>query len=127
MPAYCAAGKRRPAACHGETAPKAGTIVLSGTWTGPCTRACGPIRQLRPEVPDGLALVLHRMLAMADTLTKAAVVIEILGPTTEAYDRGLKFREYEQLSSVGEYILVSQEEPLIERGPGRGLAHARLS
>jgi Uma2 family endonuclease len=37
-----------------------------------------------------------------------------LSETTEAYDRGKKFEHYRQIVSLGEYILVSQSEPLVE-------------
>jgi Uma2 family endonuclease len=50
-----------------------------------------------------------------DTLTNPRVVIEILSDSTEKYDRTTKFRHYKQLASVQEYVLVSQDEPLIER------------
>jgi Uma2 family endonuclease len=51
----------------------------------------------------------------ADTLTNPRVVVEVLSPSTERYDRTTKFRHYQQLPSVQEYILVSQTEPLCER------------
>jgi len=38
-----------------------------------------------------------------------------LSKSTESYDRGRKFDMYRQLDSLYEYILVSQEEPQIER------------
>ena len=38
-----------------------------------------------------------------------------MSPSTETYDRGAKFRQYQQLASVKEYILVSQDEPVCER------------
>lgn len=50
-----------------------------------------------------------------DSLTTPTAVIEVLGPSTEAYDRGAKFRQYQQIPSFKEYVLVSQEEPVIER------------
>ncbi len=50
-----------------------------------------------------------------DTLTNPKVVIEVLSDTTEKYDRTTKFRKYKQLPSLMEYVLVSQDEPLIER------------
>ncbi|MEO2091810.1 MAG: Uma2 family endonuclease [Gemmataceae bacterium] len=51
----------------------------------------------------------------ADTITNPRVVVEVLSPSTERYDRTTKFRHYQQLPSVQEYILVSQSEPLCER------------
>jgi Uma2 family endonuclease len=42
------------------------------------------------------------------------VVIEVLSPSTEAHDRGLKTREYWRCPSVHQYLLVSQDQPLVE-------------
>lgn len=50
-----------------------------------------------------------------DTLLNPIVLVEVLSPSTEAYDRGEKFRHYQQLTSLREYILVSQDEVRIER------------
>lgn len=50
-----------------------------------------------------------------DTILNPTVVIEILSPSTEAYDRGLKFARYRAIDSLREYVLVSQDEPKIER------------
>jgi len=50
-----------------------------------------------------------------DTLVNPVAIVEVLSPATEGYDRGAKFRQYQQLASMREYILVSQEEPVVER------------
>lgn len=50
-----------------------------------------------------------------DTLVNPTAVIEILSPTTEKYDRGVKFRHYQKVPSLKEYVLVSQDEPVCER------------
>ncbi len=50
-----------------------------------------------------------------DTLVNPKVIIEVLSPSTERYDRTTKFRHYKQLPSVMEYVLVAQDEPLVER------------
>jgi len=50
-----------------------------------------------------------------DTLTNPTVLIEVLSPTTEATDRGRKFAEYRGIPSLREYLLVSQDQPRIER------------
>jgi len=50
-----------------------------------------------------------------DTLTNPRVIVEVLSPSTEKYDRGFKFAQYRQQASIREYVLVSQDEPLIER------------
>jgi Uma2 family endonuclease len=42
------------------------------------------------------------------------LIIEVLSPSTEAYDRGKKFNLYRQLSSLQEYVLVSTEEMSVD-------------
>ena len=49
-----------------------------------------------------------------DTLLNPIVVVEVLSPSTEAYDRGDKFAHYRQLQSLQEYILVSQDKVRID-------------
>ena len=49
-----------------------------------------------------------------DTLLNPIVVIEVLSPSTEAYDRGEKFAHYRQLSSLQEYVLVAQDLVRVE-------------
>jgi len=51
----------------------------------------------------------------SDTLLNPKVIIEVLSPSTEAYDRGQKFALYQALSSLREYVLISQVEPRVER------------
>lgn len=50
-----------------------------------------------------------------DTLTNPTAVIEVLSPTTERYDRGATFRNYQRVPSLREYVLVAQDEPVIDR------------
>ena len=45
-----------------------------------------------------------------DTLLNPIVIVEVLSPSTEAYDRGDKFAHYRQLQSLQEYVLVSQDK-----------------
>ena len=49
-----------------------------------------------------------------DTLLNPIVIVEVLSPSTEAYDRGDKFAHYRQLQSLQEYILVSQDKVRVE-------------
>jgi Uma2 family endonuclease len=50
-----------------------------------------------------------------DNLLNPTVIIEVLSDSTEAYDRGLKFKNYRKLDSLQEYILIAQDKPSIER------------
>jgi len=50
----------------------------------------------------------------AQGILNPTVIVEVLSPTTEAYDRGAKAAHYRRIPSLREYVLVSQGEPLIE-------------
>ncbi len=50
-----------------------------------------------------------------DMLINPTVIIEVLSPSTESYDRGEKFQHYRSLVSLQEYVLISQDSPRIER------------
>ena len=50
-----------------------------------------------------------------DTLLNPVVIIEVLSPSTERYDRGKKFQHYREISSLQEYVLITQDSPRIER------------
>lgn len=64
------------------------------------TVVCG-----QPELEDG-----H-----FDTLLNPTVLVEVLSPSTEAFDRGGKFTRYRRIASLQEYLLVSQDQALIEQ------------
>lgn len=50
-----------------------------------------------------------------DTLTNPTLIIEVLSPSTERYDRGDKFQSYREIETLKEYVLISQNKPRIER------------
>ena len=62
---------------------------------------CGP-RETDPNDSTG------------ETYTNSKLIIEVLSPSTEIYDRGEKFRQYLQLDSLQEYVLVSQHVRRVE-------------
>jgi Uma2 family endonuclease len=49
-----------------------------------------------------------------DVLLNPMIVIEVVSPATEAYDRGFKSTQYRTIESLEEYALVSQNEPRVE-------------
>jgi len=55
-----------------------------------------------------------------DTLLNPTVIIEVLSPSTESYDRGMKFQGYRTLDSLQEYLLISQEKVSIEHYVRKG-------
>ncbi|MDQ7024987.1 MAG: Uma2 family endonuclease [Anaerolineae bacterium] len=50
-----------------------------------------------------------------DTISNPILIIEVQSPSTELIDRNPKLREYRQLDTVQEYLLVTQNEARIER------------
>jgi Uma2 family endonuclease len=50
----------------------------------------------------------------ADNLLNPVAIFEVLSPSTEKYDRGLKFQRYRTIDSLRDYVLVSQEQVRVE-------------
>lgn len=70
-------------------------ISQSGLYTYPdISIVCG-----QPQFEDD-----HR-----DTLLNPMVIIEVLSPSTESYDRGKKFQNYRMIPALQEYLLISQD------------------
>jgi Uma2 family endonuclease len=57
-----------------------------------------------------------------DILLNPTVIFEVLSPSTESYDRGVKLRHYRSIESLQDYILVAQDQVRIEQYT-RGEAH----
>jgi Uma2 family endonuclease len=75
-------------------------IPDSNSFTYPdLTIVCG-----KPELLDN----------QADTLLNPSVIIEVLSPSTESYDRGDKFFTYQQIASLKEYILVDSKTEKVQ-------------
>lgn len=53
--------------------------------------------------------------AEVDTLLNPTVIVEVLSPSTESYDRGRKFAHYRKVHTLQEYVLIAQDEVLVER------------
>lgn len=47
-------------------------------------------------------------------LMNPTLIVEVLSDSTEGYDRGTTFRFYDRISSLQEYVLVSQKERVVE-------------
>ena len=50
-----------------------------------------------------------------DVLLNPIVIFEVLSPSTELYDRGVKLQLYRTIPSLREYILVDQNKARIEQ------------
>ena len=75
-------------------------LCPTGLYTYPdASVVCGPL-----EV-DALS---------PNSVTNPTLIVEVLSKSTEAYDRGKKFDHYRTIKSLREYVLVSQDEPMIQ-------------
>ena len=90
---------------HGKSCEQAGSdlrlqVAGDGLFTYPdIVVFCG-----EPLLADG-----HK-----DTLTDATVIIEVLSPSTERYDRTFKFEQYRKLPSLKDYIVIAQNRPYLQ-------------
>ena len=76
--------------------------VTPGNYVHPdASVVCGP-PQFDPADPN------------RTTIQNPRVVIEVLPESTEAYDRGATFAQYREIAALEEYVLVSQDQPLVE-------------
>ncbi|HEX6097188.1 MAG TPA: Uma2 family endonuclease [Thermoanaerobaculia bacterium] len=72
-------------------------VVATGRATYPdISMVCGPI-EFDPADPR------------ETTILNPSLLIEVLSPTTEEVDRGDKWRDYQRIPSLQEYVLVSQD------------------
>jgi Uma2 family endonuclease len=49
-----------------------------------------------------------------DTIANPVLIVEVLSPSTEDYDRGTKFQRYRSLPTLHDYILIHQSNAQIE-------------
>jgi Uma2 family endonuclease len=60
-------------------------------------------------IVQGEAVMKHK-----HVITNPTLLVEVLSDSTETYDRGDKFDNYKTLPSFKEYVLVAQNEPLVD-------------
>lgn len=67
--------------------------------------------------PDVAALCAEALFEdkQLDTLINPTLIVEVLSPSTEAYDRGGKFSHYRKIQSLIEYVLIAQDRYSVER------------
>ena len=49
-----------------------------------------------------------------DMIINPLLIVEVISPTTEKYDRGRKFQAYRTINSLKTYLMIEQERPYIE-------------
>ncbi|GAA4416826.1 Uma2 family endonuclease [Nibrella viscosa] len=87
----------------------------------PCTLYHSDMRLF---IPDGTTYAYPDLMVVAgmkyftdekkDTIINPLLVIEVLASSTEAYDRGEKFRKYRTIPTLHEYVMISSEKMNVE-------------
>ena len=50
----------------------------------------------------------------AQVVSFPCLIIEVISPSTEGFDRGFKFSQYRSFETLQEYVLVQVEQPIVE-------------
>jgi Uma2 family endonuclease len=94
---------------------------------GPCTTLVNDMRVKVPKTvmytyPDVVIVCDEPALedTHLDTLLNPTILIEVLSPSTERYDRGDKWAHFRQLESLRMYVLVAQDRARVETFVRRG-------
>jgi Uma2 family endonuclease len=80
--------------------------------------------------PDVLVVCQEEAYIADDMVKDATVIIEVLSPSTESYDRGRKFLHYQSLTSFREYVLITQnvmQAEVFRRGEKHKWEYERLN
>jgi Uma2 family endonuclease len=104
---------------HGQIQVNLITLLRSQLRGRPCRILPSDIRLKVPSFPpyrypdlSGLCgEPMFEMIGGLDVLTNPMLIVEILSPTTEAFDRGDKFTHYKSIPSFSEYLLIAQHRP----------------
>lgn len=104
---------------HAELIASIARELGNALFDGPCRITVTELRlQLAHQraylYPDIMVTFQPNPEDPADMISNTAVVVEVLSPSTERWDRVGKFAMYRQMDSIREYLLVSQDEMRIE-------------
>jgi Uma2 family endonuclease len=87
--------------CHSYSSDMRVKVSATGLYTYPdVVIVCS-----KPQLED----------AELDTLLNPQIIIEVQSESTASYVGGKKFRQYQQIETFREYVLVAQDEPVVER------------
>lgn len=120
---------------HGDIVAMAGATIAHNVITGNVfshlhallrDRECSPFgsdQRIKVERAGSfmyadVAVVCGEIIPAKDdphSITNPRVIIEVLSDSTEGKDRGKKLKLYLKLDSLREYILISQDEPRIDK------------
>lgn len=94
---------------------------------GSCSAVVNDMRVKVPQTemytyPDAIVICGEAQLEDKhfDTLLNPAIIIEVLSPSTERYDRGDKWAHFRLIESLQMYVLVAQDQMRVETFTRRG-------
>ena len=107
---------------HGKVSVRIIVTLDNALRTKPCTVYNSDVR-IKVEAtgldtyPDASVVCNKTQLHIykkTQTVLNPTLIVEVLSPTTENYDRGDKFENYKLIPSLSDYILVAQDRAKVE-------------
>ena len=106
---------------HGDLEANLMTILKNELALRDCKVNPANVRIKVPKLPtysyaDLSALCGKRIIEQVsglEVLVNPSLIVEILSPSTEGYDRGDKFNNYKSIESFREYLLISQNKKFV--------------
>jgi Uma2 family endonuclease len=111
---YAMVGARRS---HGRVVMNLGRVIGNALVGSPCEVYAETMKVQVDDsflYPDLFVTCDPADLLCDQIFTAPQLVIEVLSPTTQAYDRSLKFALYRRLPSLREYVLIDPDSRRIE-------------
>ena len=72
------------------------------------------LSKTRYVYPDASVSCDERDRGQSDIVQSPRLIVEVLSPSTEGYDRGRKFGYYRECPTIQEYLLIDAQRPMIE-------------
>ena len=92
--------RQMPAGCRTFNSDLRVKVASAGLYTYPdCSVVCGELELFGDQ---------------QDVVLNPLLIVEVLSPSTEGYDRGKKFELYRAMPSFREYLLVHQDRRRVE-------------
>ncbi len=106
---------------HSQLQANLSAVLVNALRDRPCVALNSDMRVRIPDsekyvYPDGIVVcgALEIEDDENDTLLNPSVVFEVLFDSTESFDRGRKFENYQTIATLTDYVLVAQDRVRVE-------------
>src|SRR5579875_1748295 len=103
---------------HGLISGNVITLLNQGLRDVSCMVFTSDVRVMlndsRYVYPDVSVVCAEPLPRQSQTVTAPTVVVEVLSPGTEAYDRGVKLESYRACPSLQAVLLIAQDRPAVD-------------